>query len=202
MQTTTRPVCKGTLRAAMTSFHTTDMQQNRTVRSLALCRSGTKFTREQSQISQTAARLLSGPCHSAQPYVISDFHCWRLTAPPPFRGSAIPKVRHSGVRVNPSGPPEWRTGIRLRAGCMNAQLTVWLANRRLTLTAQLETEITYGCGHCPVLIPNRAEINFCNKFPDNVMSAFNVACCSKQTDHHSCDINFMARAGGVTWPSA
>jgi len=30
---------------------------------------------------------------------------------PPFRGSAIPGVR---VRVNPSGPPEWRTGIVLR----------------------------------------------------------------------------------------
>jgi len=26
--------------------------------------------------------------------------------------------------------------VALRAGCRNAQLTVWIANRRLTLTAQ------------------------------------------------------------------
>jgi len=27
--------------------------------------------------------------------------------------------------------------LPLKAGCTNAQLTIWLANRRLTLTAQL-----------------------------------------------------------------
>jgi len=35
----------------------------------------------------------------------------------------------------------WNVGLRircgLRAGCTNAQLTIWLANRGLTLTAQL-----------------------------------------------------------------
>ena len=31
---------------------------------------------------------------------------------------------------------EW-LNVTLRTGCMNAQLTIWLANRGLTLTAQL-----------------------------------------------------------------
>ena len=42
---------------------------------------------------------------------------WRdelVRTDPPFRGSAIPGVRVR-VRVNPSGPPEWRTGIELVA---------------------------------------------------------------------------------------
>jgi len=42
---------------------------------------------------------------------------------PPFRGSAIPGVRvRVIVRVNPSGPPEWRTGIELN--CMQTSTSV------------------------------------------------------------------------------
>ena len=37
------------------------------------------------------------------------------------------------------------------------------------------------------------------KFPDNVMSHFNVACCSKQTDHDSCRIYSKRELRHRTW---
>ena len=90
-------------------------------------------------VTETSARLTwrSNPSHGASPvhaYTVEYFshetgdvrctprsvyysHPPRRSVPapysggPPFRRSAIQGVRVT-VRVNPSGPPEWRTGIK------------------------------------------------------------------------------------------
>jgi len=45
--------------------------------------------------------------------------CDAYSTGPPFRGAAIPGVRVR-VRVNPSGPPEWWTGIMHTCYCLSS----------------------------------------------------------------------------------
>ena len=70
--------------------------------------------------------------------------CLYYSYRPPFRRSAIPGVRVR-VRVNPSEPPEWRTGIILLClSALSPNLVPIMTTRRGELRLNLDAVYTVG----------------------------------------------------------